>query len=48
MIYKCEDCGWEFDEYDILWMREIHGELMGHCPNCESPDFDEKRSEQNE
>lgn len=44
MIYKCRDCGEEFDE-PYCWV-ETHGftdglyEHWSACPNCKSTDYD--------
>ncbi len=42
-MYKCEDCGREFDEPDII--TETHGlssppfEKVAVCPYCNSTDY---------
>lgn len=30
----CYNCGETFDEWEIKYEKEPHGEIRGHCPNC--------------
>lgn len=30
----CHNCGMVFDELDMQWQIEPHGERRGVCPNC--------------
>lgn len=38
-MYKCMDCGTEFESGRP--MMESHGEVLYHCPNCLSFDFED-------
>lgn len=37
----CYNCGEIFDEWDIKYEKEPHGEIRGHCPNCLDDQFGE-------
>lgn len=37
----CYNCGELFDEWEIRYEPEPHGEMRGHCPNCGDDQFGE-------